>query len=190
MPPKKQKKSTKKSVKKTDKNKQVDNFINKNYDLLKVKNSYLNVLGFSIFLLIVVIIIMAYIIYYLNQLKTCSCFQDENEINKTNLDYLIVLEAVGIGLNIIMVIQLIALYISLMSMKGGGNSSTLKLSILIIMFLYIIIYGYFVYFVYKLSQNIKYDCICAQSPIRFLLYFQAFLIFIYLLFIVVGLINL
>jgi len=181
MPPKK--KSSKKLKK------ELDNFkINKNYDLLKVKNNYLNVIGFSIFLLLVIIAIMAYIIYYLNRLKYCPCFQLENINNRTNLDYLIIIEVISIALNIVMVIQLFSLYFAVSSMRGGGKE--IKFYMLLILFLYIIVYGYFIYFVYKLSQNIKYDCLCAQSPIRFLLYAQAILIFIYLLFIIFGLINL
>lgn len=178
----------KKISKKKSKN-EIDNFkTNKNYNLLKVKNNYLNVIGFSIFLLLVVVIIMTFIIYYLNRLKYCPCFQVENIKNKTNLDYLIIIEAVSIALNVIMIIQLFSLYFVLSSMKGVGNE--IKFYMLFIIFLYIIVYGYFVYFVYKLSQNIKFDCLCAQSPIRFLLYAQSILIFIYLLFIIFGLINL
>ena len=181
MPPKK--------ISKRKSKNEIDNFkTNKNYNLLKVKNNYLNVIGFSIFLLLVVISIMTFIIYYLNRLKYCPCFQVENIKNKTNLDYLIMIEAVGIALNVIMIIQLFSLYFALSSMKGGGNE--IKFYMLFIIFLYIIVYGYFVYFVYKLSQNIKFDCLCAQSPIRFLLYTQSILIFIYLLFIIFGLINL
>ena len=181
MPPKK--KSSKK------RKKDLDNFkINKNYDLLKVNNNYLNVIGFSIFLLLVVIAIMVYIIYYLNRLKYCPCFQVENINNRTNLDYLIIIEAVGIALNVVMLIQLVSLYFAVSTMRGGGKE--IKFYMLFILFLYIIVYGYFIYFVYKLSQNIKYDCLCAQSPIRFLLYAQAILILIYLLFIIFGLINL
>ena len=99
-----------------------------------------------------------------------------------------IIEVISIALNIVMVIQLFSLYFAVSSMRGGGKE--IKFYMLLILFLYIIVYGYFIYFVYKLSQNIKYDCLCAQSPIRFLLYAQAILIFIYLLFIIFGLINL
>lgn len=171
------------------KSKKINNFkSNKNYDLLKVKNNYLNVIGFSIFLLLIITIIMGYIVYYLNRLKYCPCFQVENIKNKTNLDYLIIIEVINIVFNLIMLFQLVSLYYAVSTMRGGGKD--IKFYMLLIIFLYIIVYGYFIYFVYQLSKNIKYDCLCAQSPIRFLLYAQTWFIFIYLIFIIFGLINL
>lgn len=161
---------------------------NKNYDLLKVKNTHLNVLGFSILFSILIIVIITNIIYYLNRLKYCPCFQNENLQNKTNLDYLIFIEIIGVILNLIIIIHLINLYLTVSSMKGGNKEKNIYL--FLVLFLYTIVYAYFIYFVYKLSQNIKYDCLCSQSPIRFFLYAQAIIIFINLLIFIFGLINL
>ena len=77
------------------------------------------------------------------------------------------------------------------SMRGGnGNSESLMMFFTILLiFLNFLIYGYFVFFVYKLAENIKHDCPCAAHPVRYLLYIQAVVVFINLLFLLVGLIN-
>jgi len=160
---------------------------NKDYNLVKVKSNYSDVIGITILITIILIIMMGYIIYYLNNLKKCDCFKKENVENTVSIDYLIIIEAIGLTMNVIILINLITLYMSVNKIKSGGASYHQKLFIYLILSLYVLIYGLFVYNVYKLSQNVKEDCLCATHPVRFLLYIQAFLVFVYLVLLVLGL---
>ena len=95
-------KSKKSSVKKVNSFEVGD----KNYNLIKVKSNYLNLLSASIFITALFIFFLGYIVYYLNNLKKCRCFQEENSINKSNIEYLIIIEAVTIAMNVIVLINL------------------------------------------------------------------------------------
>lgn len=159
---------------------------NKNYNLIKVKSNYLNLLSISIFITALFIFFIGYLMHYLNDLRKCKCFQEENAINKSNIEYLLIIETVTIALNIIILINLINMYMSIDKLKSGGYSTKTKLSIYIGVLIYLIIYGFFVYNVYKLSQNVNEECECTLNPVRYLLYFQATIILIYLIFLVSG----
>lgn len=185
----KTKKSGKKPGSKSKKNLDNLNLKDKDYNLIKVKSNYLSIIGISIFSTLILILLLGYIIYYLNNLRKCKCFQDENNSNVSNIDYIIIIEALGLAINIIILINLISLYISVDKIKSGGSSYGLntKISLYIIILLYLIVYGFFVYNVFKLSQNIKSDCLCSNHPVRYLLYIQAFITFIYLVLLSFGL---
>ena len=158
----------------------------KNYNLIKVKSNYLNLLSFSIFFTAIIIFLIGYIIYYLNNLKKCRCFQEENN-NNVNIDYLIIIEALGIAWNVIILINLISYYMSINKLKSGGYSTKTKIYLYIAIIVYLMIYGFFVHNVFKLSQNVNEDCLCTQHPVRYLLYFQALIIFIFLILMIFGL---
>ena len=175
-------KSKKSSVKKVNSFEVGD----KNYNLIKVKSNYLNLLSASIFITALFIFFLGYIVYYLNNLKKCRCFQEENSMNKSNIEYLIIIEAVTIAMNVIVLINLLSIYMNVDKLKSGGYSGKTKLFIYIGVLIYLTVYGFFVHNVYKLSQSVDEDCLCSQDPIRYLLYFQAILILIYLIFMILG----
>lgn len=186
----KDKKNPIKKIKSKSKKTNVDNLNikNKNYNLIKVKTSYLSLISASIFTTLILILLLGYIIFYLNNLRSCQCFQDENNKNVSNIDYLIIIEALSLAMNIIILINLLSLYLSVDKIKSGGAYSfNTKLSLYIGILVYIIVYGFFVYNVFKLSENVKYDCVCSSHPIRYLLYIQAFITFIYLILLSFGL---
>lgn len=180
----------KKAIKKKS-SKDLDNFNlnikNKNYNIIKVKSNYLNLILISILISVIFIVVLAYIIYYLNKLKSCDCFIENNDKNKSNLDYLIIIESLGVAMNVILLINLVSLYNEVNKIKSGGGKTSAFLTFIIFLIINLIIYGFFVFNVLKLSQNIKSDCECAQHPIRFLLYLQALVIFVYLLFMILAL---
>lgn len=158
---------------------------NKNYNLVKIKSSALNVISISIIIILIITLFLCYIVYYLNSLKSCDCFIENNEKNKVNLDYLIIIECIIIAMNFIFVMNLISQYISLDKIKSGGVNTSILYSI-IYAAISLIINGYFIYNVYLLSKNIDPSCECASKSIRYILYAQSIFMFIYLLLIILG----
>jgi hypothetical protein len=158
-----------------------NNFIKK----LSKKNlngkSLLNPLLYSI--LIVTLISIAYIssiIYYLNSLKLCKCFEEKNNNNYSNLTFLIIIEYIILIMNIILFLGSIYLFSILNNVPSGGAKN--KNILFYIWFLvYLGIYGYFIYNVYKINQNIDLKCDCAKSWLRYLLYIQTVLLLINIL---------
>lgn len=154
--------------------------------------SLLNPLLYSI--LIVTLISIAYIssiIYYLNSLKSCKCFEEKNKNNYSNLTFLIIIEYIILIMNIILFLGSIYLFSILNNMPSGGANSTGNKNILFyIWFLvYLGIYGYFIYNVYKINENIDLKCDCAKSWLRYLLYIQTVLLLINILLITAKVIN-
>jgi hypothetical protein len=123
------------------------------------------------------------IIYYLNKLKGCTCYQEKNKKNYSNITYLIVIESIILAINIIYFIIFCGSIYFLNKIKKGGAGKNNTL-IYIALLLYIILYSYFVYNVYKIYQNVSSDCECTQNWLRYLLYiqtvFNAFIILYYL----------
>ena len=182
----KTKKSGKKPASKSKTNLDNLNLKNKDYNLIKVKSSYLNVISISILLTVVFIVVLGYIIYYLNSLRNCDCFQKKNDTNVSNIDYLIIIESLGVAMNVILLINLISLYMEVNKIKSGGSKVNRYLTIIIFILVNLIVYGFFVYNVFRLSQNVDSSCECALHPIRYLLYLQALVIFVSLVFMVIG----
>ena len=128
---------------------------------------------FWIFYFIIGILFVGSILYYLNKLKTCQCFIERNKKNHSNIEFLIIVEGVILALFIFgFLTSLFVLY----SVKSGGNYGNYIIYGLIVLFLIIFVQSYFIYNVYKLSQNIDEKCECAKSWIRYLLYIQTFFI--------------
>ena len=127
---------------------------------------------------------MGYIVYYLNSLKSCNCYL-ENEVKRANLDYLIVIEAISLAFNVITLIYIISLLIRLNSFEGGNKNSTSRYFAIVFYLLYLFVYGYFVYNVYLIADNVDFrddnNCDCSKNPIRYLLYAQGILVFVNLL---------
>lgn len=131
-------------------------------------------------LLIINLIVIAYIsgvIHYLNQLQSCDCYKDKNSLNYSNLTYLIVIEAIILSLYVISTIMLIISIISIRSIKqSGSGKSNMMTYIIISLIINLAITIYFVYNVFKLSQNVDPECECTKSWLRYLLYIQAIII--------------
>ena len=173
---------TKKSSKKNLMNaKKISNLFNDDVKikdkktLLKIKNNMLNTANIGIFLNIISIIIIGCIIYYLNNLKECDCFKMNENDSKFGLNYIIFIEIIQIIGNLLLIYVLYRTYQFTNKLKVGGNKEINYT--LIALLVNVIIYSFFVYYIYQLSQHIKDDCECAQRPIRFLLYLQGILVF-------------
>ena len=151
------------------------NNIEKYSSNIKVNNILTNVSYLMIFIFIILIIYIGYIIHYLNKLKECPCFLEKNKENNSNITYLIVIESIILAIYIIYVLVFIYLIYVFNSKKIGGG---IKIMYYISFLLILIIYGFFIYYVSKLSQNISEDCECSKSWIRYLLYIQSFGMFL------------
>jgi hypothetical protein len=126
---------------------------------------------------------ISFIINYLNTLKSCSCYQKENQLNYSNITYLIIIESFALAIFILLTISIIYMIIILnKGQKGGNKNKSYKTGFYIGYLISLIIYGYFIYYVYKLSENVNEECECTKSWMRYLLYIQA-------IFILIGLIS-
>ena len=159
---------------------------NKLYNVNVIKETTNSLFISSLIINIIFLIGVAFIINYLNNLKKCSCYQEENS-NKTNIDYLIIIETVMMVLIFLQVIYILYVLNRLRNFNGGSDINNMTIIIFIYYIIYYLIFGYFVYYVYLLSKNLNKDCECSNSSIKYLLYVQAILIFFNL---VIGLIRL
>ena len=154
------------------------NVLPSNINTLIKKDNLKMLKGMVYIILIVNIIIIIYIssiIYYLNKLKECQCFLDKNKSNYSNINYLIVIESILLAFQIILLLSIIyAIYMINNAKNGGGKD--IMISAYIMFSVLFLIYGFFVYYVFKLSENISDDCSCSKSWIRYLLYIQTFFI--------------
>ena len=185
---KKLKKSVLKNSKKaTDKNsvfnigKKIDSFnmIRKNDSAMKFLNS---IIPFAFIINIIVILYVGSIIFYLHKIKNCPCFIEKNKNNYTNINYLLIIEYIILSLNVFMSLSLLIFifnYNSTSSLtKKGGAIQNYPTPLIIFFCLLFAVYSFFVYYVYKLHENISEDCECSQSWIRYLLYIQSIMIVI------------
>jgi hypothetical protein len=158
-------------------------FNDKNLLLDIYKKSHNFIIGLLTISLINIILI-SFIINYLNNLKKCTCYQDINNKNYSNINYLIIIESIILTLNIIMFILNVYLYNIFKILKKGGGDGGINNSHIIIYIIFIIVLFiniYFIYNVYKLYENVdksKEKCECSKSFVRYLLYFQVILIII------------
>ena len=60
--------------------------------------------------------------------------------------------------------------------KKGGALNKLPPAVIVFSILLIIVYSFFVFYVYKLHENISDDCECSKSWLRYLLYIQSIFI--------------
>lgn len=183
------KSSTKKSTTKKSSIKKNDimnnnNLILKKYNLNKAKSNVRSFLIITLIFNIIMVIFFSSIIYYLNSLKSCNCYL-ENQVKKANLNYLIIIEAISLAFNVITVIYLVSLLIRLNNFEGGNKNSGSKYFAIVFFLIYLFIYGYFVYNVYLIADNIDFsdvnNCDCSKNPIRYLLYAQGILVFVNLI---------
>ena len=104
------KKSSRKVKKSSKSNMDLLNLKNKDYNLSQVKGNLSSFLLTSIIINVVFCIILGYIIKYLFDLKKCDCFKERNEEVKANIDYIIIIEAITLFMNIILLLYTINLY--------------------------------------------------------------------------------
>lgn len=145
------------------------------YNFNKIKKQTNSFFISILILTIISILYLSFIIYYLNQLKICDCFQ-KDETKKINLDYLIIIEGIMLFFQVILFIYILSLIIKLRNFTGGNNNEGKSIYMYFYFILFFIIYGYFIYYVYLISKNINDDCECSNSPLRYILYFQTFFI--------------
>ena len=106
---KKMKKSQKKSQKSVN-NIMKENGISKNKLMLKMvkdNKTIIPILYSSAGVFIFTIVYVAAILYYLIKLNNCTCFQVKNEINYSNISYLIVIETILLILYIFMLMSVL-----------------------------------------------------------------------------------
>lgn len=164
----KKKKSPKKSK---DIMKKMENLTPAQID--EISQNKINTLYYSLFIYVIAILWIVGIIKYLRELEKCDCFLEKNAVNNANLKYLIYVEYIILALYIISVLSCVYLLI-MSNQKGGMDIQRMKMYLMLYLVVYIGIFGYFVYSIYKLQQNIDASCACASSSFRFLLYIQAF----------------
>ena len=153
--------------------------------LKKVQSTVMNAFKIPVYgLLVYYLIVIAYIsaiIHYLVNLRNCECYKDKNGENYSNLTYLIIIESILLALSVLAVIGLIPIIILLnkTSQSGGaGLFDYLRQGQLFFMLFYLVIYGLFLFYVFRLYENVNISCPCTQSRLRYLLYIQTLFIFI------------
>ena len=162
---------------------------NRLYNLNTVKSDVHNFLIILIVITIIYILYLSFIIYYINQLKTCSCFKTD-ETNSINLQYLIIIESIKLAFQIVILLYILSLIVKVKNFSGGNlKSNNNSIGRYIYLVLYLLINGYFIYYVYLISKNIKEDCKCSNSSLRYLLYLQTFIMFFNLILIFIGIFN-
>jgi hypothetical protein len=144
----------------------------------KISQNRINTLYYSLFMFLIFIIFFIGIIKYLKELEKCDCFLEKNVVNNANLKYLIYFEYVLLAIYVINFLYIIYL-LAISNQKGGANNIEKQLLYLTIYVIFFIsVFVYFVYSVYKMQKNIDPSCECSISSFRYLLYIQAFFIFI------------
>jgi hypothetical protein len=123
------------------------------------KNSALLTL---IILFSVMFIYISFIIYYLNNLVTCSCFEDKDIKYLINIEYFVL---------VLIFIHFISLYL----ITSGTIQNTSYL--FIIPLLLLIFYIYIIYATINIYKNTYINCSCSMSIIRYMLYIQAIFLF-------------
>jgi len=150
---------------------------NFNKDITKKNNLKMlkGVIYTTLIINIIFIIYISSIIYYLNKLKDCQCFLDKNKSNYSNINYLIIIESILLAFQIIAFLSIVYIIYIINNSKIGGGKETMITAYIIFLILFLI-YGFFIYYVFKLSENISDDCSCSKSWLRYLLYIQTFFI--------------
>jgi hypothetical protein len=113
------------------------------------------------------------IIHYLNNLQSCACYKDINNKNYSNITYLVIVEAIILTMTLISTIIISAVIFTMRKIKQSGGESNMYAYVLVNLIIILGITIYFVYNVYKLSQNINPECECTKNWLRYLLYIQA-----------------
>ena len=173
-------------IKKSGKETFASNVLEK-FDQSMINSATMSLYGLLAFN-ILVILYTSGIIYYLNKLQECACYQDKNKENYSNITYLIAIESIILAINIIYVIILSFSIYFLSKIKKGGAEKNNAI-IYAVLLLNIILYSFFIYYVYKIYQNISSDCECTQNWLRYLLYIQTVFMAFYIIIMVYNLFS-
>ena len=111
---------------------------------------------------IIFFIYISFIIYYLNNLVKCSCFEDKDIKYLINIEYFVL---------VLIFIHSISLYL----ITSGTIQNTSYL--FIIPLLLLIFYIYIIYATINIYKNININCSCSMSIIRYMLYIQVIFLF-------------
>jgi hypothetical protein len=150
----------------------VINTLNIKLNKTKMKSLFSSSVYFIIIIAIINIIFSSIVLSYLSKIDSCKCYNEENKLNYSNIKYLIIIEIIIILINSLLLLFLLYMLFAInVIMKGGGENQKIYLYIPFIIGL--IIYSYFAYNVYKFSENVKLECKCTQSTLRYLLYIQS-----------------
>lgn len=136
-------------------------------------------LGLFLTITIFYIFLVSGIIYYINNIKNCSCFNELNKNNEVNINYIYILEIILLVLYILIALSLIYSISFLNKIQIGGANKLISVhtfGFIISLF----INGYLVYNIYKLSQIKDDNCECSKDKFKMLLYVQSLLIIIML----------
>lgn len=138
--------------------------------------------GFNILIVyyFLYIIFISGIIYYINKIKDCKCFQEKNKLVGVNITYIYIIEIIILVMSIIAFVQFIMArhYIKTIQKGGAMNNTTQKISF----FISLLVNGYLIYNVVKLSEIPMDDCECDKNMLKYLLYIQSVIIAISLFF--------
>jgi len=163
----------------------------KNYENLLNKQFNINpssLKNYSIILLIVYILFILFhslIIYYLAKLKKCLCFEELNNKNYSNINYLIIIESLTLIPFVLGFISILAFIFYTNNKQKGGSKNNINKYFTVFYITYgiiLLINIYFLYNVKKLAENVKENCECSHNWIRYLLYIYS----IYLVFVIIS----
>ena len=125
-------------------------------NIVSFKKNYYSIIYIVVFIL--VLIYISFIIYYLNNLIKCDCYEDKD------LKYLLYSEYIIL---FIAFINIIIFYLII-------NDSIKDLNYLfIIPIISLIVYIYIIYSTINVYKNTNVSCNCSMSIIRYMLYIQA-----------------
>jgi len=122
------------------------------YDFNIVKKNVRSFLINVLIITIIAIIYLAFILYYLNNLKKCNCFLEENETS-INMNYLIIIESIIMAFQVVVFIYILSLLGRLENFNGGARSSGESFFMFIYFILYFLIYGYFHFLIKIISLS-------------------------------------
>ena len=133
-----------------------------------------NIVYFLYVYFIIYILFLSGIIYYINSIKDCSCFNTLNSQYGVNIKYIHTIEIILLVFIVFALLGLISFQYSLnKSQKGGFSYFNL-----VIFIIPLVIYGYLIYNIYLLSKIPDDKCDCMKSWLKNLLYVQVVLIVI------------
>ena len=84
----------------------------KKYNFNNIKSATNSFFITMLIFTIISVLYLSFILYYLNELKTCDCFQND-ETKKINLNYLIIIESIMLFFQIVMFLYLLSLIVKL-----------------------------------------------------------------------------
>lgn len=132
----------------------------------------------QIFLSIVSLLILVQVYQYLESLKSCVCFHENNKY-KINIDMLQFYQILEI-FSLFIFIFFITMY-KTKTLKGGASNIGIKFFALISTLILLFISGYVSVYSFLLYAMSKKDCLCANQWQKYFIYIQGIFNTIYFL---------